>query len=44
MALVAEQVDVTIEERRARLETARGVSAARVMMWRFVQRRGGSFK
>jgi len=44
MGLVAEQVDITIDEMRARLEGERSVRAARVTIWRFFERRGWSFK
>lgn len=44
MGLVAEQVDITIDELRARLEAERGVRAARVTIWRFFERRGWSVK
>ena len=44
MGLVADQVDITIDEMQARLEAERGVRAARVTIWRFFERRGWSFK
>lgn len=44
MALVAEKVDITIDEMRARLEAERDIRAARVTIWRFFERRGWSFK
>jgi transposase len=43
-ALVEERSDITLDEMCARLRAERGVEAARVIVWRFFDRRGWSFK
>jgi len=40
LKLVAEEVDVTLDEMRSRLFDERGVRVARVTVWRFFDRRG----
>lgn len=44
LALVEDQVDITLDEMRARLCDEHGVLAARVTFWRFFDRRGITFK
>jgi transposase len=44
LGLVTKEVDVTIDEMRARLQDERCVRAARVTIWRFFERRGYAFK
>lgn len=44
LGLVDEQSDITLDEMCARLREERGVSVARVTVWRFFERRGWSFK
>ena len=44
LGLVDEQSDITLDEMCARLRDQRGVSVARVTVWRFFDRRGWSFR
>lgn len=44
LALIEDEVDITLDEMRVRLRDACGVEAARVTVWRFFARRGITFK
>jgi len=44
LGLVDEQSDITLDEMCAGLREDRGIGVAPVMVWRFFERRGGSFK
>jgi transposase len=44
LGLLDGQVDITLDEMRARLEDERGVRAARTTIWRFFARRGFTVK
>lgn len=44
LGLLDEQVDITLDEMRARLEEERGLRAARTTIWRFFARRGFTVK
>ena len=44
LALIEEEVDITLDEMRERLRAELWVEAARVTIWRFFDRRGITFK
>ena len=44
LALVEDQVDITLDEMASRLHDERGIRTARVTIWRFFDRRGLTFK
>ena len=44
LALIEDEVDITLDEMRARLRAEREIEVARVTIWRFFDRRGITFK
>jgi len=44
LALIEDEVDVTLDEMRERLRAERGIEVARVTIWRFFDRRRITFK
>ena len=44
LGLIEGEVDITLDEMRARLEDERGIRAARTTIWRFFARRGFTVK
>jgi len=44
LALIEDEVDITLDEMRERLRAERGIEVARVTIWRFFDRRAITFK